>query len=661
MAKYSFKVLGRQVSFEGPKGLSKEQAVKIAIAKDPTLLEGTISKAPTFRERAWKFIKEQGPELVGGLIGEVAGGAAAGAPGMIAGGAIGQAAPRIARQAAERPPSPQEALIEQALPGPAGLVSQFARGLETPAERKEAGLEAVTGAIGGAVGAATLGVASKLMSPFKKTVIQDAQAARRLFSSVEGQLTPAQATDSKLIDFIEEMVENSFTGQPALRTFKEVQQKNVNILSRRIANSLAHGSADQLSDKAIGQLFLNAARGGKQAHRAIVNRMYAEIDDIVRPEFITKQVPKVLEEIDPLTNRPISRMVKVPKKILVKGTAVKTEALKKLANKWNVPTAKGKRLVSPIEIRSTIQDILALDDNLTFSEMHAIRSGILSRIRDLQATPGKGSAIKGLSDLTSKIDELMEQSARNLPDDAEALWRNTNKFFKEGKEVFDNDFMANLIIKGKTEPAKMGEAIFQKGNVREIARAKKAIERASQLDPSVSFDKTWSAMKAGYFESLLNRHTDFATGTLKGKGIISELSDRRWLRTLQEGFSNAELNLLKKFAKVTELTQEKTGATGAGVLMKIGQAGAAGTLLTAPFLPGDKRAPAVIGGVGLLLAPAVVARLLTRPAGIKLLTEGYQLGLKGKAAFGQLPSFLTRMGISLRHLKNEEEKKNKGK
>jgi hypothetical protein len=159
----------------------------------------------------------------------------------------------------------------------------------------------------------------------------------------------------------------------------------------------------------------------------------------------------------------------------------------------------------------------------------------------------------------------------------------------------------------------------------------------------------------------MNRHTDKTTGRIVGRSLVKELEDRTTLAKLRKFLSKDELNLLQKFAKTVELTQEKTGAKGAPVAMAMIQAGAVTTLGGSFFFPERVRTPAQVGALAVLMGPAMIGKLMTSPTGIKLLTEGFELGAKGKIGFGSVPSFISRLGAKMTEIGQKAGTLNQGK
>jgi hypothetical protein len=579
------------------------------------ILEAKVQSAQQTTGALQQTLTEGIPALAGGIVGETVGFGAGGVPGAILGGGVGAAAGEITRQAAQALPTtplpPEAAARGFGLRVPSELqpAIQAARGAPTFEPGRVAG-EAAIGAVGAGVGAGIFRVAQKALSPFKSSVVQSMKRLREIFGRVGGRFTPAQATDNKLIDFVEEVVEGSFAGQARFRTFKEGQQQAIKRLSKVVADQLTDGAAD-LSDEAIGELFLASAKQGRIAHKAASNRLYASVDDVLQ------------------------------------GAAVKTIRMKDAARALQQKITQTKGFARTAEIDEAIQATLSLPKNIPFGQAHAIRSALLQKVRDLGATAGKGQAKAGLAQLVGPLDESMEVAGKSLSGKARNLWRNANTFFKQGKEVFENDLMANLIIKNKKAPEKIGEVLFRKGNVSEIKKAKAALALANKLDPSISQINTWNAMKSGYYQGLINRHTDAASQTLNAKGLIRELEDRRTLRTLTEVLSRKEIKQLRNFARIAEKTQEKTGASGAAVAIKLAQFQAGVTLLSAPFFPERFRGPVAAGSLAIIFGPAIMARLMTSPSGIKLLTEGFELSGKGAVATRSIPSFLSKLSAKV--------------
>lgn len=607
LVKYEFDYNDQHFSFEAPEGLKEADLVSIAEENTPQ------PESKSLMRSIGESVVEDAPEIAGSMAGEALGLAVGGPKGAIIGGGVGQAVGGLAKDMTRNPKETGLALAETAgaastaISDPAGTVRTISDNPRVQSFLKERGQEFATGAAGSVIGAGAAKLVSKAISPFKKSVLEGAKEIRGLFQKFGSDLTPAQATDNAGLDLLEGALQNSLTSQGTMNTFKAGQEQAGRQVVEAVVNELAGDVSNRLGQEGVGELFLQTAKRGAEAHDALTNGLYANVDE------------------------------------LSKGTWVSTLDLKKAAqNIQNELKILGK-LGKTAEITDALSGIRNLPEEMPFSHAHMVRSELLKKVRALKANPEKAQSLARVAQLAEAAHGMMENGAGALNGDAVAAWKLANATYKEGKEVFENSFMANLIVKNKVQPSKIGETIFRNGNVDEVRKAKKALERASQLDPSINFGKTWKAMKAGYLEDVLARHTT-PDGNVDGAGMMKEFIQKRSSRTLEEAFSEHEFRELERLARAMKKSQTNPAAS---IPIKMAQVLGGFQLLTSQFRDDNKYDTAAnSAALGLLIAPAVLARLVVSPTGRKLLTEGFEMTGKQKLAAQGLPSFFTKLTVA---------------
>lgn len=565
-----------------------------------------IKPGTTFKQALIQGLKEEAPEIAGGVAGEIGGaaiGALVGRPllGATLGGGVGQALGGAIETGIDRPPTTSEQIVQTLAPitGPGEIGMVAGRGIQSPQDIRELATDFAIGASSTLGGAAISAAAKPIIAPFKKLLISNFGKLKNVFARVGGRFTPGQATReagiATIIDFAEEFTEGSVTGSGPIRAFKELQQKKIVKLADDISKSIT-GNLDNLGDDEIGDFVLGTLKQGSDLHQAAATGLYAQLDTIVGK------------------------------------SRVPTAALKVVANKFNIPEEVGRQFVLSSEMKEAIQAVNSLGETLSFTETHAIRSGILKKIRDLGATPGKSQAAGQLKQLVGTVDEAMANTAKNLSGDAVNMWRTANSFVKEGKEIFNNKLLTKILQKKTISPEKIGEKVFARGNIQDIRSLKNALSITAQLDPTIATKDVWKAMQAGHLRQLLKPD---AQGQIIGNKLISLFNDPKQLRTLKEIYSAKQLVELKNLAKVAQATQRQL-RTGGAIAAKIMQIGAAGEIAF-NLAQGQSPTEAVFGpGGAILLGPAIFARIATSPTGIKWLTQGFQANLTGRIPSGML-------------------------
>ena len=254
-----------------------------------------------------------------------------------------------------------------------------------------------------------------------------------------------------------------------------------------------------------------------------------------------------------------------------------------------------------------ITKITKLPDRLTFSTASELRSRLLKEESSLVGNDkARGIARK----IVGILDDSMEGAATKLSPDAKDAWREANLFYREGKEKFNNEFMSRLVRQGKEQPELVGKAIFQSGEITQIRMAKQILKD----DPT-----TWQAMKAGYWETILNKATD-PTGKITGKMLHNQLK-AMGKETLNEIFTPKERLLIETFKKATLVTQTKATAGGGSMLIQLMQAPALGAAIT--VWGGFKQDPeTIMAGLTILTAPRILGKMMVSPKWQPLFIKG---------------------------------------
>jgi hypothetical protein len=171
------------------------------------------------------------------------------------------------------------------------------------------------------------------------------------------------------------------------------------------------------------------------------------------------------------------------------------------------------------------------------------------------------------------------------------------------------------------EGADVGTVIFNEGVF--TRHAEKIVGKSTPADGP----KTWRKLQGFFMHHILQKSAD-VDGNIVGKRILNNISGKPnsfGMPMMKEVFSEQQIKTLQTFGKAVKLTQERQ-AEGAGrVLIQLTQAGALGAILT-----GNLALPAAT----IIIAPAVMAKMMLNPRMAKLLTVGLTLPAKSPEAMG---------------------------
>jgi hypothetical protein len=421
------------------------------------------------------------------------------------------------------------------------------------------------------IGQLALKTAGYVGQAIKPKVTDLSRALSKKFTGEGGQFTAAQLSDSWWIQQLDALTKGSIT---ASGVYKGVDVANVEAyksMEKNLIKTIAKKASTDLSDDALGQLFRNNIKGGRSAHSSAASVMYENVDNLLDASG---------------------------------GAAISTSYLKQIAGDTLEQLKRVANVGSGEVDMQLLKQVTNLPDNLTFKDAHFLRSSLLAMQRDLEGVVGAGRANRTIGDIVTSINGSMEKSALNAGKDVADAYLKTNKFWRKGKEIFDNKFIANLINANKKNPERIGETIFRDGNVTEIIKAKKALRSAAKLSKEIEFDTAWHGMQAGYLQSLLTKTSD-AEGVVAANRLLKTFVDRKKGRTLNAAFSKDQRNRIIEFAMIGERLQKRPEA-GLGMVMNLVQAGTIGAGMAFKIID------PVEAGV-ILVAPRVVAHALTNP------------------------------------------------
>jgi hypothetical protein len=484
-------------------------------------------------------VEELYPEI-GGTAGGIIGGIA-GAP-LGPGGVIGGAT------------------LGATLGGAGGEVGrQYVKGEEIDARKAtiEGGWQGVFELGGGAFGA----VLGKIAKPLAHRVPKEATELQRWFGGKTGEkFTSGMMTDNFLIDSLEKMSEKSmFGGQPMQlykRSLESASDSLTDIFLKRMHSDLAPDE--------VGRVLQNAVEEGRTLFNASARTMYGEVDS------------------------------------LVKGAGVDLRGLKQWFSE-EVQESMLKGVTSKQMGDSLAESIGKLDDFVTFSQAQKLRSELWAErtAAEFKRDYAGGLAKKALG----MTDSAMEEAAKGRSQEALKAWRAANKFYKIGKDIFNNKFIRAIANK---DPELLAAHVFQPKKISNIRRIKTILKD----DPGA-----WKNLKSAYAEKMFRDATSVRTGETIGNTLKSHYK-RMGDDVMKEVWSPEEYTFLKNIASAKHMVQKEVGG-GGGMVIQIAQGGAVLGLVGGVMPSG--------ASLSILVTPWAMGKVLTRPTAIKWLTEGLKV------------------------------------
>jgi hypothetical protein len=581
----------------------------------PVLPPTGAERKPTEPKGALERFAGEIPALVGGIAGPLAvsGKAAQMAPAAgralqvgaaAVGGAAGEAYKTLYQYVTDNEEAPQTSL-------------------EASERIAKAGGEQALYEIGGQ---AVIKGLQQLAKPFRPTIEASTKALGQEFQKFGGAFTIPQMAENNWIKTVGGLVEKSFTGSPFFKKAAERNRLALDAMGEDLATKVTGVVTKDLTDKQLGQLFLDTAGKGRVAHSSAANSLYKELDNLIGERELTNTITRMQQTgLVDVAGNPIEKAVQDTVTVLKDNAPVDMRPMKKAAQ-GIIERMERTGAIGGKEAKEILNTVSTRPDKMLFSDANVLRSDLLSVSREMEEKLGAGKAKKIAGDFASMSTEAMMKAAKDSGDPAllEAYQR-ANKFWAHGKEIFDNKFIGKLITQNRVNAEKIGESVFRDGNVTEILQAKKAVRAAAKLDKDVNADEVWRNMQSGYLNSLLAKSTDPGEEMVRHQALNRLFLDPKKSRTLSAVFDAKQRNSIKAFQQIAKRIEQRPESQ-LSMVMQLSQAGTLGGLMAFKVIDPTTAATMTIG-------PAIISRMLTNPKTSKTLLSA--MSVRRNTTLGQ--------------------------
>src|SRR3990167_4594224 len=559
--------------------------------QQPSFLGLTPVEKPTWQtfKNLGKTIVEAIPEIAGGTIGGVL--TAGSIPGIIAGAAAGRAVKEtgeaIGSQLGPLPETPKplsERAMDVGIAGATAGVGELGgrllfKGLQRALS--PAGKEVVPGAI----------EAAKRTEPFMSQ--EGAGRISKFFGFNKQALTPGQISESNILDITENATRSSIFGRRNM-VLNDISSKKA---LQNMTDDFVEQFGTKSSPEEVGQLFLNTLEGKDEAYFSAAKELYKKVDDLTKAPVVTVGVQDIgIPEI------------------------VSTQPMKDFAKSVIKQRGQGLKTINSATGGEILNDVLQLPDRISFAEAQFIRSQFIKASAPITETSRE--VVKGISrKLGTTLDRSMEEAAKGLSDEALNAWRTANAFWKTGKETYRKSVIQSLLKKEDTAE-KVIDMVFKPGASSVIRSAREVVDAP-----------TWNKMQQVYLSKVIQNSLD-DQGSLVGHKISGQFKKmgEPALREIFTGGHKAGLDAAYKLDEVARLMQDKATKLSGGMMIQLIQAGAIMQLGEA-VTTGTTAALSPISGAA-LIAPPILARILTNPMTARWLVQGMKLPKGSKEMFG---------------------------
>lgn len=402
-----------------------------------------------------------------------------------------------------------------------------------------------------------------------------------------GTLSLGQMGHSSVMEPLESFARSGVGGKGI---FIGLDKRNADALQAIKDELVTKISSAPVDDQVAGNLFKDAISRGEAAHQVASAALYKDFDS---------RVSGVLVDAAPVRDF-AQTLADTFDRI---GNVGKSDA--------------GGRL---------IDQLASVPNTMTFSDAQTLRSSLLATVRDLERTGTETKALGFAKKAVSLTDEAMNASAQGLPDDLVAQYRNINKFYRTGKEAFNDEIIRGLVT---TQPERVGETLFRTGNVSEIDQIKKSLDFAAKMDKAVDAKDVYSRLQAGYLNGLLTaRAATNVEGETTAMNLMKTLADAKTRRQFVAMFDADQRQAIQDFGRTAYLTL-RNKPSGFGVLTSMFQAGALADIVSGSQVTGSP-----YKDLGILGSPAVLALMFANPRALGIATRVLKSGVEiGTPAF----------------------------
>ncbi len=296
---------------------------------------------------------------------------------------------------------------------------------------------------------------------------------------------------------------------------------------------------------------------------------------------------------------------------------IPTAGLKRVAKEYmdELPkTQSGKVALTSPETTAQLSDILDLPENITSSQMQAIRSRLFDAVQDNTIVPGVSSKIA--RDLGHAANESFSDAVKagtvtgEAADVLKAVGRRYGKEIKKFQNAFIQRIVRDPKYAGSVDPEQIVSAAFQKGHSANLRRLMAVL-------PQETKEKVKRVAMEDILKNVIKRTDDPLVDVFDGKKLLNVL-DSYGDDTLNAMFGRDLANRLRQFGRVTQFITQKQAQSGGLV---------AANLALRPMQ-----------NLGRLVKINVLSRFLNTDKGLQWLTTGLRVPKtrKGAAALSRL-------------------------
>jgi len=535
------------------------------------------------------------PEFLLGAAGELAGAASPVPGGALGGAALGGAAGRA---------------VKRVVAGQPVLGEGGAAELATAAGTAGAGA-----AVGRAGAALSIGVPTALATGATRETAE-AAAARAFLeprlrkTGINLALTPAESSDSALLDLTQNIAEGGFFSRGRMQRYFASRREGL----KQVADDFLNEIAPNLEPSAIADVFVAGVQGRNAAAMLTSTGLRKQFED--RAGHIIAQTGKL---------RAIAKSI-------VEGSERRGHVG---AAREGVPLA---------------ERVLDIPQTTTVSDLAELRSSLLEQKRGTQLGERvpKGM-LRTINKLIHEVDQLIETNVKD-PETIK-LWRESNALVKERMATTDSAFLKRLVR--ISDPAKLGVRGGGAGADELVTRVFANENTAKATVRALGADSPeMKALQRRYVSRAFADATD-QQGNISGAKLLDSLvgkggqAEARFTAAFPDPVVRRNL---VHFGDALRTIEKQAGEAGGGGTMLIQLTQGSALLAAVVTAAATGFIPAALGTIATtLISPSVFAEMLTRKPTARLLMMAVKTPPTAKIA----GSLISRLAIAAKQIEEQ--------
>lgn len=467
-------------------------------------------------------------------------------------------------------------------------------------------------------GEAITGIAGKVIAPFRKTITPESQEALdvvnkhlppaknrflRMLGFKQVGLLPAEFTESKTLDVMQNVTEGSLIGGNKLQAIKELDRPQI---ISSIMDDMVGQFKHRLNQDELSGAVADVIEGKVNMNRAVSTLLY-------------NNVSALLEEASKrgvFSNRKIININGIQRYL---SNTTRVKALREL--QLGIEKTKTGE--------SVIDTIFELPNNITYEAAKELRTSLRIMAESAEGSAAKQRAFGTLKQIENLLDSEIENSLRNkvgnimtssgFEINPATIWRKANEVYKGQSGKYNDEFIKSILKTPDFRPDMLVDRVFRSYETAQLTKQK--------VGPK-TFDLMGQAWVGRQMKKSLQGGTDVISGdalynNIFGKGSpFGAFKPKDIKSQLINIFGSKKVSLMERSIKALQIMQKRQGAGVGKVAISLSQPGA----LFALAVGSDKVLPTVILG-----GPAFLGHLLTSPVFNKWLQSTAKLPIQSSA------------------------------